>query len=89
MVTRPIKRLHVTVSTISEAERLQIVLKQVYDTLTDYVGHDRFSIAVRCGEQKYQVEFPNSRTGYCDALESRLIELLGPASLSVQEGWIA
>ena len=88
VAARPIKHLHITVSTTNEATELQDILKRVYDTFSDYVGHDRFSIAIRCGEQRYLVEFPNSRTGYCDDLESRLSELLGHDSLSVQEGLI-
>jgi hypothetical protein len=35
-------------------------------------------------QRNYQLAFPNETTGYCEALERQLTELLGPGRVEVR-----
>jgi DNA polymerase-3 subunit alpha len=59
-------------------------LRRVHGLLTSYPGADQFEFRVHEYNQRhYQLRFPNSSTGYCDDLEQKLSELLGPGHVEI------
>ncbi|MEO0560957.1 MAG: OB-fold nucleic acid binding domain-containing protein, partial [Chloroflexota bacterium] len=60
-------------------------LRRIHGQFTEYRGEDRFMIIVEHPEKPYKMEFPKHRTGWCNALEAALIEIVGAENIEVFE----
>jgi hypothetical protein len=60
-------------------------MRRLHGLLTSYPGIDLFEFRVYdYDERSYQLRFPNDTTGYCEALEQQLHDLLGAGTVDVQ-----
>jgi hypothetical protein len=75
----------VTIHATGNKERDVRRLRRVHGLLTSYPGADYFQFNIfEYNQRNYQLTFPNDTTGYCEALERQLVELLGPGTVEVQ-----
>ena len=75
----------VTIQATGDKERDVRRLRRIHGLLTSYPGADRFEFNIfEYNRRNYQLSFPNDTTGYCAALEHRLIDLLGPGTVQIQ-----
>lgn len=58
-------------------------IHRIHGRFMEYHGQDRFTIVVEGEEQSFKMEFPNKRTGYCEALRQKLIEIVGAENVEV------
>lgn len=68
-----------------DRKRDTLRMRRVYGLLTSYPGIDRFAVYVFEGKRRYHLEFPNETTGYCPELHAQLNDLLGDASVQVEQ----
>lgn len=61
------------------------LLREVIGVLLEYPGRDRVNLDIRTGEKRVRMDLPVVSTGYCEGLHSRLEELLGPDTVTVQQ----
>ncbi len=76
--------LYITVPRIGDQEGDIQRIGQVYDLLQSYEGEDHFSFYVVSDRGRVQLDFPNATTGYCLALEQKLVEMLGAGTVRVE-----
>ena len=77
------RHLRITLPRSHDQEQDIRLLGQIYDLLQQYPGEDRFSLYVRNGKHRVQLDFPNSTTGYCPELHQALSALVGPEHIQV------
>ena len=61
------------------------LLREVIGVLLEYPGRNRVNLDIRTGEKRVKMDLPVVSTGYCETLHSRLEELLGPDTVTVQQ----
>ena len=61
------------------------LLREVIGVLLEYPGRDRVNLDIRTSEKRVRMDLPVVSTGYCDGLHTRLEELLGPDTVTVQQ----
>ena len=61
------------------------LLREVIGVLLEYPGRDRVNLDIRTAEKRVRMDLPVVSTGYCEGLHSRLEELLGPDTVTVQQ----
>ncbi len=59
--------------------------KRIHGAFLQYSGDDRFMIIVRRPGDPYKLEFPQERTGWCEALQASLVDIVGEANIKVFE----
>jgi DNA polymerase-3 subunit alpha len=80
------RRVVVTLHASGDKERDIRRIRRLHGLLTSYPGADHFEFRVmEYNAKNYQLAFPNDTTGYCEALERQLMELLGPGAVEVRE----
>ena len=77
--------IKVFLRTTGDRKRDTLRMRRVYGLLTSYPGVDRFAVYVFEGKRRYHLEFPNETTGYCLELHAQLNDLLGDASVQVEQ----
>ena len=60
------------------------LLREVISLLLEYPGKDRVNLEIHTGGRRVILELPVVSTGYCEALQARLEELLGANSVMLQ-----
>ncbi len=79
------RRVIVTLQASGDKDRDVRRIRRLHGLLTSYPGEDHFEFRVmEYNQRNYQLAFPNETTGYCEALERQLTELLGPGMVEVQ-----
>jgi hypothetical protein len=79
------RRVIVTLQASGDKERDIRRIRRLHGLLTSYPGEDHFEFRViEYNERNYQLAFPNDTTGYCEALERQLTDLLGPGRVEIQ-----
>ena len=77
--------VRVTIHTTGDKDRDVRRMRRIHGLLLSYPGHDQFVFdVVEYNQRNYQISFPNDTTGFCEALERQLTELLGPGTVEVQ-----
>ncbi len=61
------------------------LLREVIGVLLEYPGRDRVNLDIRTGEKRVRMDLPVVSTGYCEAMHTRLEELLGPNTVAVHQ----
>jgi hypothetical protein len=80
------RRVIVTLQASGDKDRDIRRIRRLHGLLTSYPGEDHFEFRVmEYNQRNYQLAFPNETTGYCQALERQLTELLGPGRVEVRE----
>ena len=80
------RRVIVTLQASGDKDRDIRRIRRLHGLLTSYPGEDHFEFRVmEYNQRNYQLAFPNETTGYCEALERQLAELLGPGRVEVRE----
>ncbi|MFQ6059164.1 MAG: DNA polymerase III subunit alpha [Anaerolineae bacterium] len=78
--------LHITIPRTGDQDRDIQRLGEVYRLLQSYEGQDRFSLYVTHGPNgTVQLDFPNTTTRYCVALEKALTDMLGAGAVRVDK----
>jgi DNA polymerase-3 subunit alpha len=79
------RRVIVTLQASGDKDRDIRRIRRLHGLLTSYPGEDHFEFRVmEYNQRNYQLAFPNETTGYCEALERQLTELLGPGRVEVR-----
>jgi DNA polymerase III subunit alpha len=60
-------------------------LRRIYGQFTQYNGDDRFMIIIERPDESYKMEFPNERTGWCEALKASLLRIVGEDNIRIFE----
>jgi DNA polymerase-3 subunit alpha len=58
-------------------------LREVVRLMLEYPGRDRVNLEIRTGGRRVVMELPVVSTGYCEELQQRLVELLGPDAVQL------
>jgi DNA polymerase-3 subunit alpha len=79
----PTYQLFITLPRSDSFEGDKALLKQVYTTLVEYRGSDRFNVRIPNGANTVELEFPNTTTRYCVSLLQALEHLVGEGRVEV------
>ena len=60
-------------------------LKRIHGTFLEYPGTDKFTIVLEMNDQSYRWEFPEAGTQWCEALEHRLVQIVGAENIEIFE----
>ncbi len=78
------RRVVITLRSSGDKDRDVRKMKRIHGLLTSYPGADQFEFRVQeAGLPGVQLRFPNHTTGYCEALERQLTDLLGAGMVEV------
>ncbi|MDA0264081.1 MAG: DNA polymerase III subunit alpha [Chloroflexi bacterium] len=81
----PQKVVRLAVTESDDASHDAYLLREVIGVLLEYPGRDRVNLDIRTGEKRVRMDLPVVSTGYCDALQTRLEDLLGPDTVTVHQ----
>jgi DNA polymerase-3 subunit alpha len=81
---QPSCHLQITVNRTGNPERDKQRLRDVYELVTRYQGHDTFSLFISNGQGRLQLDFPNATTHHCVELQQKLAEMLGATAVRVE-----
>ncbi|MDA0265307.1 MAG: hypothetical protein O2803_14345, partial [Chloroflexi bacterium] len=81
----PQKVLRLTITETDDASYDAHLLREMIGVLLEYPGRDRVNLDIRTGEKRVRMDLPVVSTGYCEDLHTRLEELLGPDTVTVQQ----
>ena len=80
------RMLLVNLTETDKPEEDQFLLKAILQTLLEYPGNDRVDLMIHKDGTQWRLEMPIIRTGFCEELSERLIELTGSSdTISVEE----
>ena len=80
------RMLLVNLTETDKPEEDQFLLKAILQTLLEYPGNDRVDLLIHKDGTQWRLEMPIIRTGFCEELSERLIELTGSSdTISVEE----
>ncbi len=80
------RRVTITIQASGDKDRDNRRIRRLHGLLTSYPGADHFEFKVmEYNRRNYLLAFPNDTTGYCEDLERKLTDLLGPGMVDVQE----
>jgi DNA polymerase-3 subunit alpha len=71
-------------STLKEPDRGMMRIKRVVGLLRSYPGRDKFGLMIFENGKRFDMEFPNDTTGYCQELVRRLKDLVGEDNIQVK-----
>jgi DNA polymerase III alpha subunit len=81
---QPSYHLQITINRTGDSEHDKQRLRDVYELVTRYQGHDTFSLFISNGQGRLQLDFPNATTHHCVELQQRLTEMLGATAVRVE-----
>ena len=81
----PQKVVRLAVTESEDASYDAHLLREVIGVLLEFPGRDRVNLDIRTGEKVVRMDLPVVSTGYCEALQVRLEELLGPDTVAVHQ----
>ena len=81
----PQKVVCLAVTETDDPSRDAHLLREVIGVLLEYPGRDRVNLDIRTSDKRIRMDLPVVSTGYSDGLHTRLEELLGPDTVTVQQ----
>lgn len=78
------QHVHITISRTHNQDDDMQRMKEIYSLMNAEEGHDRLSFYIVDESGTLQLDFPNVKTRYSTALQSKIVELLGPDSVRVE-----
>ena len=81
----PQKVVRLAVTESEDPSRDAHLLREVIGVLLEYPGRDRVNLDIRTSERLVRMDLPVVSTGYCEALHSRLEDLLGSDTVAVHQ----
>jgi DNA polymerase-3 subunit alpha len=78
------KILTINLRSTGDKHRDALRMRRVHGLLSSYAGKDRFIFHIYEASRRYHLEFPNSSTGYCADLHTKLRSLLGEDAVQVE-----
>lgn len=71
-------------SNTKEPDRGMMRIKRVVGLMRSYPGRDKFGLMIFENSKRFDMEFPNDTTGYCQELVRRLKDLVGEDNIQVK-----
>jgi DNA polymerase-3 subunit alpha len=78
------RRLQIRIATSENAEADVVRLRQIVDTLKQFLGEDKVALAILGSEGVTKLEMPDLTTGYCPELHHQLVDIVGEENFTAE-----